>query len=142
MRFNTVFLATSMAISFCVPAFSWQPQATKTKEMSQTSHKNDSRMQNPCGPGQLIHDYGDYMQQQQQKPKPASGTHTAPGTATPTQTVPKPAKPTVVASPKPVNQGGSSSYSGNHIGSTQNGTVKLPNGTTVYKSTKPSKDLK
>lgn len=80
-------------------------------------------------------DLSSYGGQNYSKPKPqtpASGT-TSPGTATQTQTVPKPPKPPkpdVISVPKPANQGNS----GHNVGSTQNGTVTLPNGTTVYKT--------
>ncbi len=142
MRITTAIFAMTLAIGICFPAAAAQNQIEKSRYSWEGKDVND---QNPLGPGHLPGDYAEHQQKPKPKPQtPASGT-VSPGTATQTPSVPKPAKPPkpVVASPKPTNPNNSSN-SGSSIGSTQNGTVTLPNGTTVYKNitTKTHKDIK
>ena len=143
MRITTTFFAMALAIAICLPAAATQNQIEKSRYSWEGKDVND---QNPLGPGHLPGDYTEAQQKPKPKPQtPASGT-VSPGTATQTPSVPKPAKPPkppVVISPKPTKPN-SSGNSGSNVGSTQNGTVTLPNGTTVYKNitTKTHKDLK
>ena len=76
-------------------------------------------------------------------------SHHMVGRTIPSQTQTAPAKPPkqpkpidsqVKPSPKPPKQ--PQSGHSNNVGSTQNGTVTLPNGTTVYKGIKTPQDLR
>ncbi len=140
MRITTTIFAMALVLGICLPAAATQNQIEKSRYSWEGKDVND---QNPLGPGHLPGDYAEAQQKPKPKPQtPASGTASTPGTASQTQTAPKPAKPPkppVVTLPKPTNPNSSS-----NVGSTQNGTVTLPNGTTVYKNitSKTHKDLK
>ncbi len=155
---NTKILIAIFAYLSCTAAFATEAKIKNYSEKPQTRISYGGPNYNdptPNGPGDMPGDaeesgmdLSSYGGQNYSKPKPkpqtpASGTVSTPGTASQTQTAPKPTKPGVVTLPKPTNPN-SSSNSGSSVGSTQNGTVTLPNGTTVYKNitTKTHKDLK
>lgn len=153
---NTKILIAIFAYLSCTAAFATEAKIKNYSEKPQTRISYGGPNYNdptPNGPGDMPGDaeeggmdLSSYGGQNYSKPKPkpqtpASGT-VSPGTATQTPPVPKPAKPPkppVVTLPKPTNPNSSS-----NVGSTQNGTVTLPNGTTVYKNitTKTHKDIK
>ncbi len=141
MRVIAGIFIMSLAMGICLPATAAQNKIT-AKQQPRIGLGDGNINDNGVGPGNLPGDYAESQQKPKPKPQtPASGT-VSPGTATQTPSVPKPTKPPkppVVTLPKPTNPNSSS-----NVGSTQNGTVTLPNGTTVYKNitSKTHKDLK
>ena len=138
MKVTTGILVLALAWGICAPAAAIQNKIINNEQ---------TRVHDHHGVGPIIsNDYG--KETQQQKPQtPASGTSSTPGTASQTQTAPakppkqpKPIDGQVKPSPKPPKQ--PQSGHSNNVGSTQNGTVTLPNGTTVYKGIKAPQDLK
>ncbi|HOI90802.1 MAG TPA: hypothetical protein PLK28_09815 [Candidatus Rifleibacterium sp.] len=157
---NTKILIAIFAYLSCTAAFATEAKIKNYSEKPQTRISYGGPNYNdptPNGPGDMPGDAEEsgmdlspHGGQNYSKPKPqtpASGTSSTPGTASQTQTTPakppkqpKPIDGQVKPSPKPPKQ--PQSGHSNNVGSTQNGTVTLPNGTTVYKGIKTPQDLR